>query len=177
MKFEPLVSADTGNVIHLFKDVFGKSEGEKEGGIIANLVTNLLLTEPKDLSAFIVKEAEIVVGCIIFSKITLAADVKVMILSPLAIATDYQNKGLGQRLVEYGIEEIIKQNVSFVITYGDPKFYSRVGFEPVSEKVIKPPYKLSYPHGWLALSLDDKGVFPINAAVQCVPALMNPMYW
>lgn len=178
MKFEPVNNSNIERVTALFIQVFSDSEGENEGHIIGSLVSDLFRTTPSsELAGYLIKEGDVLAGSIIFSKLTLDSDIKAMILSPVAIATDYQRKGLGQRLIKYGIEQIIQQDVALVVTYGDPNFYSKVGFEPISEKTIVPPFKLSYPHGWQALSLDNKGVFPINEKATCVTALMNQKYW
>jgi len=58
--------------------------------------------------------------------------------------------------------------VNVVITYGDPSFYSKVGFEPLSEKIIKAPVTLSMPDGWLAQSLTEDPVPVINERPTCV---------
>ena len=64
-----------------------------------------------------------------------------------------------------------------LLTYGDLDFYSKVGFKSITEDIIKAPLNLTYPNGWLALSLTDKKIDPIQGSTMCVSALMNQKYW
>ena len=80
-------------------------------------------------------------------------------------------------IINFGISHLKSQGVNLVFTYGDPNFYSRVGFKPVSESTIKAPLKLSYPEGWLAQSLDGSRIKAIKGAVHCVEALNDQKYW
>ncbi|CAD7778098.1 MAG: hypothetical protein KIIPBIDF_00975 [Candidatus Methanoperedenaceae archaeon GB50] len=45
-------------------------------------------------------------------------------LAPVAVSTEHQRKGIGQALINYGLDELKKRSVSIVVTYGDPSFYS-----------------------------------------------------
>ena len=40
-----------------------------------------------------------------------------------------------------GLNELKKRSVSVAVTYGDPSFYSKVGFQALSENVIQAPPK------------------------------------
>ncbi|MCK5334537.1 MAG: GNAT family N-acetyltransferase, partial [Gammaproteobacteria bacterium] len=64
-----------------------------------------------------------------------------------------------------------------VFTYGDPKFYSKVGFSLISEKLVKAPLTLTYPEGWLAQSLVGDEIEAITGSSYCVEALNKPEYW
>lgn len=64
-----------------------------------------------------------------------------------------------------------------MVTYGDIGFYAKVGFTAVSEALLPSPMPLSYPEGWLALSLQRQEVEPIAGPVECVEAFKNPAYW
>jgi len=64
-----------------------------------------------------------------------------------------------------------------VITYGDPNFYSKVGFSVISEKNVPAPLKLSYPEGWLGQSLINDRIDPIAGKSHCVEALNKPNLW
>ena len=82
-----------------------------------------------------------------------------------------------QALIHYGLSELISLSVDVAITYGDRSFYSKVGFSPLSEEVIKAPLKLSMPEGWLGQSLKDSQISPINERPTCVKEFNNPSYW
>ena len=119
---------------NLFKAVFSDSEGETEGTLIGNLAYDLIIeTDKKDLYGFVATEEEKIMGCIFFSRLTFDSDVRAFVLSPVAVHSDHQGKGIGQQLINYGIGELKNEGVELVMTYGDINFYSKVGLKPISE--------------------------------------------
>jgi predicted N-acetyltransferase YhbS len=48
------------------------------------------------------------------------------------------------------------------MTYGDPSYYAKVGFMPISEADAQAPFPLSHPEGWLAQSLTERAMTPLN---------------
>ncbi|MDI9244196.1 GNAT family N-acetyltransferase [Marinobacter sp. CHS3-4] len=62
-------------------------------------------------------------------------------------------------------------------TYGDPNYYSKVGFEYVSQEIAEAPFKLAHPEGWLGQSFDGGSLeLPLGRAC-CVEAFNDPQYW
>lgn len=178
MKLSEFEQTKSQDVIELFRKVFTDSEGDAEGTLIGSLVSNLIQTTNKhDLIGFVARSEEKIIGSIFFSRLTLPNDQSAFILSPVAIASDQQGKGLGQKLINFGIEHLKSQNIDLVFTYGDPNFYSKVGFTPISENVIKAPLKLSHPEGWLAQPLNNSSIEEMDGSAQCVKALDDPQYW
>jgi putative acetyltransferase len=162
----------------LFSTVFSDSEGQSEGVLIGNLAYELMTeTDKKDLYGFVAVEHEKIIGCIFFSRLTFENGICAFILSPVAVHTDHQGKGTGQQLINYGIERLKDEGVELVMTYGDPNFYSKVGFNPVKEETVKAPLQLTYPDGWLGQSLISNSVEPIAGHSSCVKALSKPEYW
>ena len=98
-------------------------------------------------------------------------------LAPVAVSTKHQRIGVGQALINYGLNELKKRSVDIVITYGDPAFYTKVGFQPLSENVIKAPLKLSMPEGWQGQSLTGEPMPTISERSICVEEFNNPVYW
>jgi predicted N-acetyltransferase YhbS len=178
MNYEISDSSRTHEVKKLFTDVFTDSEGQEEGELIGNLAFELQeTTDPSDIFTFIAKDGERIVGCIIFTRMTFEIPINTFLLAPVAIATQYQRQGLGQKLIKFGIDYLKNENVELVFTYGDPKFYSKVGFKQITEEVAKAPLKLTYPEGWLAQSLIGDNIEAINGHSKCVSALNNQRYW
>ena len=73
---------------------------------------------------------------------------------------------------------LLRENpIELVLTYGDPRFYRKVGFQRISPEKIQPPYALSQPVGWLGQGLRNSPMSSFAGKCRCVPALMNPAYW
>ena len=162
----------------LFTMVFSDSEGQSEGVLIGNLAYELMTeTDTKDLYGFVAIEHEIIIACIFFSRLTFESGIRAFILSPVAVNTDHQGKGIGQQLINYGIKRLKEEGVELVMTYGDPNFYSKVGFKPVKEETIQAPIQLTHPEGWLGQSLMSNSIDPIAGQPSCVKALNKPAYW
>jgi len=99
------------------------------------------------------------------------------ILSPLAVSTDVQGTGIGQKLIQYGLDHLRSLNINLAFAYGDPSYYSKTGFEQINENIVKAPYSLSRPIGWLAQSLDGQEIHALADPTRCVEALSNPSLW
>ena len=67
--------------------------------------------------------------------------------------------------------------VTVVFVYGDPKYYGKFGFEVDAASRYTPPYKLQYPFGWQAVTLNDAGLAKSSAKVSCVASLCDPELW
>jgi putative acetyltransferase len=173
--FDPTQAEEIKN---LFTAVFTASEGQSEGILIGNLAHDLIMnTDRKDLYGFVATENGNIIGCIFFSRLTFESGVNAFVLSPVAIHSDHQGKGIGQQLIQFGLGKLKDEGVELVMTYGDIKFYSKVGFKSISEDVIKAPLKLTYPEGWIGQSLVGDTVAPIAGRSSCVEALNKTEYW
>lgn len=178
MHLSPFDPTQAEEIKNLFTTVFTASEGQSEGILIGNLAHDLIMkTDQKDLYGFVATEHGEIIGCIFFSRLTFESGVNAFVLSPVAVHSDHQGKGIGQQLIQFGIEKLKDEGVELVMTYGDIKFYSKVGFKPISEDVVKAPLKLTYPEGWIGQSLVDDTVAPIAGHSSCVEALNKPEYW
>ena len=93
------------------------------------------------------------------------------------MATAHQGKGIGQRLIAHGLDALRQEGVDIAVTYGDPAFYGRVGFKPVSEADLPAPQPLNQPQGWIAQSLTDAPLTPLAGPAACVPAFDDPALW
>ncbi|MGF1731782.1 GNAT family N-acetyltransferase [Photobacterium kasasachensis] len=174
-QYEP---SQTEEIIGLFTHTFSDSEGEAEGKLIGELVKELIeTTDNNDLYVFVANDNNIVVGSILFTRLMFESDKQVFLLAPVAVRTDYQGQGIGQELIKVGLQAIKNQGTELAFTYGDPAFYSKVGFRQVTEEQFKAPLSLSYPHGWLAQSLTKQELTPIAGGSICVPAFNKQALW
>ena len=178
MNYSLFDDSSTEEVIQLFHNVFTASEGKEAGQVIGDFVTRLIrATSHKDLMGFVAKEKNVIVGAIFFSRFRVPSQQSAFILSPVAIATDQQGLGIGQGLIRYGLAQLKALNVELVVTYGDPKFYTKTGFEHINEAFLAAPYPLSQPIGWLAQSLTVKPLQAMSGPTMCVEALSDPALW
>jgi putative acetyltransferase len=178
MKLLTYSSANTEEIMQLFTEVFSDSEGQSEGLLVGKLAYELMTgTDAQDLYGFVAIEHEKIIGSIIFTRLRFENEVNAFLLSPVAIHTNYQGKGIGQKLINFGINHLKVDGIELVFTYGDPDFYSKVGFSPITEKLAKAPLKLTYPEGWLGQSLVGDKINPITGNSFCVEALNKSEYW
>ena len=178
MKLSTYSSSYIEEIKQLFTKVFSDSEGQSEGLLIGNLAYDLMTrTDVQDFHGFVALERGNIIGSIFFSRLTLESGVSAFLLSPVAIHTNYQGKGTGQKLINFGINCLKENGVGLVFTYGDPDFYSKVGFSLVTDKLVKAPLKLAYPEGWLGQSLVSDEIEPVAGSSYCVAALNKPEYW
>ena len=178
MKLSLFKSSYTQEVIELFTKVFSASENESEGQIIGSLVSDLIsITEPEDLIGFVATSNDRVVGCIFFSRFVVPSNEVAFILSPVAIATSEQGTGIGQQLINFGLNHLKFLKINLAFTYGDPSYYSKTGFNQISESIVNAPFELSQPEGWLAQSLDGNPIEAMQGSSKCVEALSDQKYW
>ena len=177
MELRKYQKSEANEIIELFKRVFSDSEGESEGLVISELVENIFKsTDEKDLFGFVSRTEDKITGCILFSRLTFETPIEAFMLSPVAVDTEHQGQGIGQKLINYGINELRSKGVELVFTYGDPNFYSKTGFKSISQEQIKSPYPLSHPEGWLGQSIQGNQI-EIPEKPSCVKAFDNPHYW
>lgn len=178
MNLKYLDKTDLKGIEEIFTSAFTDSEGEEEGRLIGKLSIKLASEiDNQDIFCFGAFENEDLAGCIFFSRLFFKKDISMYILAPVAVSTKHQRKGIGKSLIDFGLDELRKKAVDVAITYGDPAYYSRVGFEKLSETKIQAPYRLSQPHGWLGQTLNSQPIPVIQERPVCVEAFNDPVYW
>lgn len=171
-------------IVDLFTATFTASAGAQEGALIGSLVRSLMARTPEqDIRVFLAIEDGGLVGGIFFSRLAYERDTRtVFVLGPVAIATGWQRRGIGQELIAHGLEQLRREGVDIAVTYGDPNFYGRIGFKAITQADIPAPFALQYPEGWLGLSLTDAaaaqiGQTPLAGPAHCVAALDDRVFW
>lgn len=178
MKYKNPDKNSKTEVAGLFTSVFTSSEGEKEGKLIGTLASKLSSNiDNEEIICFGAYEGESLIGSIFFTRLRFSDPILVYMLAPVAVSTEHQGKGVGQALIKYGLNALKNRSVAVAITYGDPCFYSRVGFEAITERVIRAPLKLAMPEGWLGQSLTEEPIPTINERPICVKEFNDPVYW
>lgn len=161
---------------------FSASEGEAEGKVVSALAKDIITHTPaEDVYCFVANGGDEIVATVMLSRMhfdnKLSDSANAFILSPVAVSPEHQNRGIGQSIINHAIDVLKQQNVALLFTYGDPAYYKKVGFNPITESQIKAPQPLSYPHGWLCQSLTDTEIPHVDGDTKCVPALDKPEYW
>jgi len=109
----------------------------------ADLVDALRPTAQPYISLVAVIQGQ-VVGHIFFSPVTLEAEGSALILGlgPMAVLPEYQNQGIGSRLVREGLKECQRIGSDVVVVVGHPTYYPRFGFVPASRKGLRCEYPI-----------------------------------
>ncbi len=179
MRFSADPSGHEAGIAALFEASFTAAEGAQEGAQIGQLARGLLATTPpEDVVAVTAHQGNEIVGGAFFSRLRYVGDGRsVFVLGPVAVQPNRQRRGIGQALLRHALTMLGTRGVDVVLTYGDPAYYGRVGFVPVSETFAAAPYPLQMPHGWQAQALHGKPLTPLAGAARCVPAFDNPAFW
>ena len=166
-------------LVELFRQTFTDSEGAEEGDFIADLVAALFKQAgSQDLQIYTARAEAGIVGCILFSRLHFDQDARhTFLLSPVAVATKFQKQGIGQTLLTRGLAAEQRRGVDVVLTYGDPAYYSQVGFAQIDAQIAQPPLPLSYPHGWLGQALSEQELRPLAGPSRCLEPFNNPALW
>ncbi len=166
-------------IVDLFAATFTASDGMAEGELTGGLVRKLMCGTPrKDIHLFTTWDNGLLVAGAVLTRLTFAGDPRtVFLVSPMAVATDRQDEGIGKALLRHALAEMRNEGVDVVMTYGDPAFYGRVGFLPVSEVIVPAPLPLSHPEGWIGQSLTAAELTPLHGPGTCVMALDDARFW
>lgn len=173
---------DDAALVALFEAAFGEAEGPEEGAAVAGLVRELLAGTGQ--AAPVVHAAWApdggLIGAILFTPLRFAGDARhVVLMAPVAVAPEWQRQGVGRALIRQGLEDMrAGHGAQVAVTYGDPAYYSKLGFRQVSVGDVPPPHRLSQPEGWQAQALDAAaGPLRLQGPSACVAAFDDPRYW
>jgi putative acetyltransferase len=92
--------------------------------------------------AFVAEQDGEIVGMVLFSRAFVdAADrlVDVLVLSPVGVRRDRQDRGIGQRLVTDALSALQSRPEPLVFLEGIPSYYPRFGFRPAGEMGFTAP--------------------------------------
>lgn len=122
-----------------------------------NLVNRLRKSDSfvPELSLVAERDEEII-GYILFTKINVNKET-LLALAPLAVRTDFQNKGIGSRLVKEGHKRAISLGYKGCIVLGSKEYYSRFGYESAGKFHITAPFDVPEDN-FMAIELSEDGL-------------------
>ncbi len=95
-----------------------------------------------ELSLVAIQNKEII-GHILFSPIVIKSKKRVtsaLTLAPMAVIPEFQNKGIGSKLVLRGLEDCRRHGHKIVVVIGHPEYYPRFGFLPARDRGLNAPF-------------------------------------
>lgn len=119
----------------------------------------------KEYLSFVAVEEDSVIGHIVFTPVTVENCAAVgMGLAPMAVIPSQQRKGVGSRLVRYGLEFLRNAGCPFVIVLGHPEYYPRFSFEPASKYQLRSQWE-DVPDDAFMIAVFDSGVLPKSGGI------------
>lgn len=85
-------------------------------------------------------------------------------LAPVSVLPEYQNRGIGSKLINESVKIAKELGFKSVIVLGHDKYYPRFGFKPASIWGIKAPFDVP-DEVFMALELEDKSLDDVAGTV------------
>jgi putative acetyltransferase len=118
-------------------------DGDAEADLVA-----WLWDEGDALFGLVAKRDGVTAGHILFSRLPIempnGEQIPAAALAPLAVAPEWQRRGLGSALVRQGLERCRERGLTAVVVLGDPAYYSRFGFRTELAQALQTPWSGPY---------------------------------
>lgn len=111
-----------------------------------------------------------VVGHILFSRMSIDTRdtvVAAAALAPMAVMPPYQRRGIGGRLIGFGLDELRRAGERIVIVVGHPGYYPRFGFSSAQARSLESPFPAD---AFMALALTPGALDGVHGRVRYPPA-------
>ena len=143
---------DYEEVYNLIKTAF--KTVEHSDGNEHDLVVKLRKSDSfiPELSLVAIKEHKII-GYILFTKIKIGKYEEIA-LAPLGVLPEYQNQGVGGRLIKKGHEIAKKLGYHYSVVWGSDTYYPKFGYIPAIQYGIKAPFEVPN-QNFMAMKLND----------------------
>ena len=108
----------------------------------ADLIDSLR-TEGVVLVSLVAELDKRIVGHILFSRMsieTTSRSVSAVALAPMAVLPELQRRGIGERLIRYGLDSLRSRGEQVVIVVGHPNYYPRFGFSSEKARSLESPF-------------------------------------
>jgi len=158
----PETSKDYQDITRINDSAF---EQKNEGIIIESLRKNKNFVPELSIVA---EKDEMIIGHILFFPVQIKSkdnSYRTVSLAPMAVLPEYQNQGVGGKLVKYGLEKCREKGYQSVIVLGHPEYYPRLGFEKASKWGIRPPFEAP-DEAFMAIELVEGGLKDVSGVVE-----------
>jgi putative acetyltransferase len=96
-----------------------------------------------------------IVGHIFFSLMTFEDETSDFLgLAPMAVLPEFQNQGIGTKLVREGLKIAAEKGCTAVFVLGHPEYYPRFGFAPARAKGFACEYNAPAAEAFMTLELE-----------------------
>jgi putative acetyltransferase len=172
-----------GSDTQAISDVVIAAFGDVQGQEIADLITELL-ADPSALPllSLVAMTNDNVVGHILFTNARIKHSQRIVsaaILAPLSVRPEYQNQGIGGRLIKEGQKRLKAAGVELIFVLGHPDYYPKYGFSAAGIKGFDASYPIPPENSgaWMAQELHPGVIGHVSGQVICADALNDPKYW
>lgn len=139
------------------------------GGDAEARLVDLLRSRRKAAVALVAVIDGRIVGHIVFSPVTVAQapdDCRAVGLGPMAVLPEFQNKGIGSKLVMEGLEVCRRAGYAVVVVLGHTKYYPRFGFSRAKDHGLESEYNA--PNAFMVMELTNGMLQKIAGLVRYV---------
>lgn len=115
------------------------------------------------------KDKNEILGHILLSKVLIDngdnQKVESLALAPVSVLPDYQNKGIGQSLIQKSLEKAKELGFKSVIVLGHPEYYPKFGFRKSSKWQIKAPFEVPE-EALMAIELEECSLDNVSGVIE-----------
>ena len=136
--------------LELVEDVFTGWDSPEEGKLVRSLVEEIRSKKYylPELELIMVNEDDLILGYAMFSRFHIEGryEDELLILTPVAVRTEYQRQHISRELIEYGFEKAVELGYKAVLVEGNPKNYNPRGFVTSADHGITAGPGIHLPH-------------------------------
>ena len=136
--------------LEMVEDVFAKWDSPEEGKTVRSLVEEIRAKKyhVPELELTMVNEDDLILGYVMFSRFHIEGryEDELLILTPVAVRTEYQRQHISKELIEYGFRRAVELGYKAVLVEGNPKNYNPRGFVTSADHGIIAGPNIHLPH-------------------------------
>ncbi|QUA52859.1 GNAT family N-acetyltransferase [Aristaeella lactis] len=136
--------------LDLVEDVFTTWDSPEEAKTVRALVEEIRAKKYylPELELIMVDETDRILGYAMFSRFHIEGkyEDELLILTPVAVRTEYQRQHISKELIEYGFEKAAALGYKAVLVEGNPKNYNPRGFVTSADRGIVAGPSIHLPH-------------------------------